>query len=383
MCISPITILNPYYKCHDVQRAKIPKRDSKGRLVFDSSGKQLFTYVNLTFDEANKFHNTLTSKIEVPCGKCAQCISNKQNFILQRVQMESLRSHLFLLTLTYNNRNLMHTNIGEYQIAYPYFRDWQNMCKNMRDDGYKFRYYVVGEYGSSEFTRRPHFHAIIAIDKTASPSDLNYESISLESKYGVAFLKYWRRNYGSKRVPIYDNLLDLKRSRDGRCTYDFHRIIPIPGHDNDTSFYVSKYLWKYNPSIQKLISKISLDDSLDDDQKHELIYKISPKARASKDFGSYKLPIVQEHISKCLNSNFNIAQYQDILTGKPSMMSRYYRDHLATYEWFKKRLSTSDCEEGMLKFNTDTRLDMRHDVSRKIQLENHKSSVQNLLSRKY
>ena len=374
MCLNPITIDNPYYKLHSDQKVHSSSfRDGKLR-------HHEYTF---KFGGRHKHHNTLDTKIQVPCGTCAQCISNKQNFVNQRVQMESLRSHLFLLTLTYNDRNLMHTNCGEYIIAYPYYKDFQRMTKNMYDDGYKFRYYCVTEYGSIEHTRRPHFHALIAVEKEDLDNEV-YEARNIEFRYGKAFLKYWRRNYGSKRTPIYDNLLDLKYSRDGRCTYDFHWLQPIPGHDNDCAFYVSKYLWKYNESIMKLCDKIRLDPNLDPDQVDYLLSRIKPKACASKDFGSYKIPAVQNHIKKCLESNYEIAQFQDLYTGKTSMLSRYYRDHLCSDDWLEKHQDFSDYPDiAYVKNSDNTILDDAHEANHKIELKLHEKKVKDLLYSKY
>lgn len=57
---------------------------------------------------------------------------------------------------------------------------------------------------------------------------------------------------------LYENLCTYKVGRDGRRNYDFHYISPIPGHDSDCSFYVSKYVWKYDKRIQDLLIKIKL-----------------------------------------------------------------------------------------------------------------------------
>ena len=111
----------------------------------------------------NHLHNTRDKYIQVPCGRCSQCLSQRQGFINQRVQMESFRSHLFMMTLTYNDKSLKRTDIGQYKIPYPEYKDIQNMFKRLRLQGHVFRYMVVSEYGKNK--KRPHYHAIIAIPK--------------------------------------------------------------------------------------------------------------------------------------------------------------------------------------------------------------------------
>lgn len=159
MCISPITIDNPYF--------------GRGRRL---SGSYL--------------HNCSLSRITVPCGNCPQCIAMRQSFYLQRVQMESLRSHLFFFTLTYNNESLLWTDIGDYQIPYAELSDIQNLFHRLRKKGYKFRVSYVTEYGSRR--HRPHFHGILAVDK--SQGDFRI----IEKIYKQLFWNEWKRNYASQ-----------------------------------------------------------------------------------------------------------------------------------------------------------------------------------------
>lgn len=183
MCSTPITIDNPYYKV-----------GSKGYLKL-ANGK----YRSINFGQFNKLHNTRDSKIQVPCGCCPQCLSNRQGYLNQRVQMESIRSHLFMLTLTYNQESLFHTNCGEYMVAFPYYKDIQDMFKRLRKQGHKLRYLCVSEYGKKY---RPHYHLLVAIEKSPDWDGSAYEPRHLEFVYGKLFLKEWRRNYGTSRVPL-------------------------------------------------------------------------------------------------------------------------------------------------------------------------------------
>lgn len=305
MCLSPITIDNPRYRQGNVG--------------------------------LNYLFNTSDSKIQVPCGSCPQCTSLRQSFFLQRVQMESLRSHLFMFTLTYNDESLIYTDVGDYHLAFPVISDVQNLFKRLRRKGYSFRYTYVSEYGSRR--HRPHFHGILAVDKKLG------DPRSLEVKFSRLISSDWKRNYSDDSffpdyrplyTPVYKNC---------RCTtFDFHYIEPIRGHDNDVSFYVSKYITKYDKWIRALLLKILQDDSLTDDQIAYLHKLLKPRCNTSKDFGDWKYPEIFSYIRKCANrkSHFRYPQFYDINTGKSMPMTPYYGKRLVDYKHLYNRFLLSD-----------------------------------------
>lgn len=277
----------------------------------------------------NVLRNTIHTRIAVPCGQCQQCTSMRQGWLVQRVQMESLRSHIFFFTLTYNDESLAYTYTGEYVVPYPEYSDIQNMFKRLRNAGYKFRTYVVSEYGSKRY--RPHFHGFLAIDKSV---DTRHHSVIEKEWYDRLRLE-WRRNVGSRRKPIYkSNYTHIVRRK--KRTYDFHYVQPIPGHDNDCSFYVGKYIMKHDKRTVKLLQKISLDPKLSDFEKHELRRFIKPRSVMSKDFGDKNLPAVKEYILSCVAKNDKDLTYYDLHTGQPNALSRYYRS-IVPVEWFLNR----------------------------------------------
>lgn len=297
MCSSPITIPNPYYKLGD-----------KG---------------------LNFLHDTVNTHIQVPCGKCFQCISLRQAYINQRVQMESLRSELFMLTLTYRESSLPRVHIGEYNLSFPDWKDVQNMFKRIRKIlPHPIRYIMVSEYGTKR--RRPHYHGIIAIERE-SIRTFYKGSVSLcEQKLSALILKEWRYNQGSTRLPSYYPCCDYVRTRHHR-TFDFHHIVPIQNHENDVSFYVSKYITKYDETIHKLLKKIELDDSISEEQTTFLLKALKPRCTVSKDFGSPDYPPIREYITKCIQvGECELPQFYDIYTGQRSLLSRYYRKHCET-----------------------------------------------------
>ena len=341
MCLHPITIPNTFWDGH-------------------SSGKSKYRSRMLNKDDPRRFKNRKDSRIQVPCGHCKQCVSNRQGFVTQRVQMESLRSHLFFFTLTYNNR-LRFTDVLDYHLPYPHYEHVQHMFDRLRKRGYVFRYWVVSEYGKKG---RPHYHGILAIPKDDTPIS------TVEQTWYSRLLNEWAENVGSKKKPDYKPLLDYVRRRvfgKLKCTYDFKYIEPIRDHDNDVSFYVSKYILKYDKRIEKLLKKISLDARLEPEQRVLLISQIKPRSIMSKDYGDWKLPEVKAHILNNLGWYDDIPQYCDLYTGKLMMLSRYYmrlvplsfyenRQKFSIYEDSYNILDDSSWLEG--RMSSDSRLDM-------------------------
>lgn len=320
MCFTPILIRNPNYK---------------------------LGHIGL-----NAFSDTAHLYMQVPCGNCPQCVALRQSFYLQRVQMESFRSHLFMFTLTYNNDSLVYTDVGEYNIAVPHLPDVQNMFKRMRADGHKFRVSYVSEYGSRRY--RPHFHGILALDKSLG------DFRTLEKKYKSLFSLQWKRNYATTvnknglivpntRSPVWRPLFTPVYDKARCTTFDFHYIEPVIDHDNDCAFYVSKYITKYDDRTRKLLLKILQDPNLDDGQVSYLYKIVKPKCNTSKDFGSWKDPVINAYIQKCASreSLFRYPQYFDIYSGKQMAMSPYYGKHIVGFEHAYDRLLNSDFVDDM------------------------------------
>lgn len=320
MCLSPILIKNPYYHLGKVG--------------------------------INAFHDTVNTHIKVPCGSCAQCSSMRQSFYLQRVQMESLRSHIFFFTLTYNDESLVFAEAGDYSLAIPVLSDVQSMFKRLRAKGHCFRYSYVSEYGSRR--HRPHFHGLLAVDK--SQGDFRY----VEKKFSQLLLHEWRRNYAmcldkhgnpkvNTRCPEYRPLSTPVYKHARNTTFDFHYVEPIIDHDNDVAFYVSKYITKYDSWTDSLMKKIKLDPSLSCDETVFLLDKLKPRCNTSKDFGDWKDSIIWQYIIKCASrqSLFRYPQFYDIVTGKQMPMSPYYGKRIPGFEHCYERLLASDYSDQM------------------------------------
>lgn len=95
--------------------------------------------------------------LEVPCGKCLYCRSQKRREWALRLTHElSYWPQSSFLTLTYSDSFLP---IGPY--AWPTLRkdDLQRFFKRLRKRITPVRYFACGEYGDN--TQRPHYHLIM------------------------------------------------------------------------------------------------------------------------------------------------------------------------------------------------------------------------------
>lgn len=120
-------------------------------------------------------------------------------------------------------------------------------------------------------------------------------------------------------------------------------IQPLRNHDNDVSFYVSKYVLKFDDRTEKLLHKIRYDPNLDDQQTSDLLHMIKPRLVMSKDFGDPRFPLIKDYITKCIDKDpEGIPQFYDLYTGQPSLLSRYYRKHCYTLNHALTRFYLSD-----------------------------------------
>lgn len=125
-----------------------------------------------------------TAYIEVPCGKCYECVMKKRFQWCFRLSQELIKSkkHCFFVTLTYDNDHLPHKQVLEYVdkqnhchfVRIPCFDrvHIRNFVRAMRDkfryeckkkglnssDFTSFKYFATSEYGYKSL--RPHYHVL-------------------------------------------------------------------------------------------------------------------------------------------------------------------------------------------------------------------------------
>lgn len=118
----------------------------------------------------------------VPCGKCIECLKDRQNSWIYRLFLEDCTSqHSLFVTLTYDQRSLPLVLSNGYHIRYGDYIKSKSICdceltlepddftkymKRLRKScGFRSadsRYFMCGEYGSDN--GHPHYHMLFFYD---------------------------------------------------------------------------------------------------------------------------------------------------------------------------------------------------------------------------
>ena len=111
--------------------------------------------------------------IYVGCGQCAWCRKEKRDEWFIRFKVEQ-RDNLYtkFITLTYDDDNLpfyLDEDTGECGY-YGNKEDCQKFIKRLRKRGFKFKYFLVSELGSS--SDRLHYHALLFTNDDIKDSDV-------------------------------------------------------------------------------------------------------------------------------------------------------------------------------------------------------------------
>lgn len=199
--------------------------------------------------------------LQVPCGHCAQCATNKANEWYFRSYHQALdtlasgnpNSWILFDTLTYRNADLPH--ISDFVSVpdgcdFPCFNSshiqlfLKRLRKKTSKHGSKFSFFLTSEYGTSErHTHRPHYHILFYC------KDGNIDPL-LFSKYVSDCWSYGRTD-GIPYKPGYyvrNNIFTSER-------FD---------HSLRTCRYISKYIqksYKFEKEINKRLDRIMLSIS--------------------------------------------------------------------------------------------------------------------------
>lgn len=214
-----------------------------------------------------------TAYMQVPCGKCPQCLSSRSRGWTFRLMEEAkVSSSCNFITLTYDNDNVPMSELG---IPTLEKMDFELFMKSLRHKSpEKIKYYACGEYGSE--THRPHYHAIMF----NLPREWSYPQ-------NTTIQETWKR--GNVRVD--------------------------PGTEL-TFAYVTKYIMKGGLKVKNIID----DDSgevHDDD-------RIPEYSRMSKGLGlSFLTPQMRKYLKTNLVGHV-------MYNGTPTPLPRYFRDKVFT-----------------------------------------------------
>lgn len=317
MCLSPIKIRNPNLNAFS-------RKNELTRLFSDCESQFIL----------------------VPCNRCSVCIALRQNYFVQRVQMECLDRVLFFVTLTYNNEYVPKLIIDGEELLVHDIRDLQNMWKRIRKnyDLPNFRYFVTCEYGSR--THRPHYHLLLTFPYSyfnlSQGKPIFNEVLSFERKLQDILLNEWVVNIGSNRNPDYQPLCNFHCNGDFR-TFDCQFVDTIYQDCKNVSFYVSKYVCKYDKYVDAILKQFRY--LYDDFEYYYFKERFKPKFLYSKGFGNVESPLVKKYIRDCidlsLRANSPFPCFYDSVNGTSFPMSPYFRRKFLTFDEEIKFLSNS------------------------------------------
>lgn len=235
--------------------------------------------------------------IEVPCGKCVECRNKLYSSYLQRVQMESLTSYVYMITLTYDDRHLpslvLNTDKGNMCLYYTDFKHIQDMFKRLRKCSLfqerSFSYMVVTEYGTTGY--RPHIHMLLFVSRLSS--DIKETPKFLEPQLYKLIRNEWRVNVGSRRSPLYEPLFTYReRLYNGKLhrNFDLHLVSDDFGEDSlaisSACKYLVGYLLKPCGFERKMLSVVERTrDYLPADIWRQFYNIVRCRVRTSKHFG--------------------------------------------------------------------------------------------------
>lgn len=144
-------------------------------------------------------HPTQSRFIDVPCGKCVECLEHKRNDWSVRLQQELKYStrYCYFVTLTYAPEYVPLVLDGEDVIGFTLDKlELRTFIRKLRDDlryhakvksldfkSLNFKYFAVGEYGSTGL--RPHYH----IQLFNYPFSIDFFQKYLESAWKKGFVQ--------------------------------------------------------------------------------------------------------------------------------------------------------------------------------------------------
>lgn len=306
----------------------------------------------------------------VPCGTCAECCAKKQMYLIQRCQEQSKDSHILFCTNTYLDSMLPTLEINGGDNPIVLWSDFVNMMKRCRKHNIlpSYKYLAVNEYGGE--THRPHIHYLLFIKKS-SPSEDPYRVYQFAEdfeKFMISDLG-WSRNISTNwRKPIYRHLSAFLRFPNGRSTYDVDSVL---SDASNVSFYVSKYICKFDEWLKRKQQALRLNLSPED---YNFYWSyLRPRVMVSKGFGiTAETPdYIKECISFSLSNDYNPKYFNSVGYGSP--LSPYY----------KKRFLTVDAADAFACKNPD-RLDSDSNTSdHRFRTNDELAAVDSSFSRKF
>ena len=278
--------------------------------------------------------------LNVPCGKCAECVTAKRNEWYLRSYYEVQNTfancgYVYFDTLTYRDEDiprLSHVlDVRKYGLAdftcfsHVHFKLFLKRLRRRLQYHYHcndFRYFLTSEYGEREgYTHRPHYHIMFFVYAPVPPLEFS-KLVSECWSYGrTDGLPYKTLKYVSSHIYGHDVGFGLNK--------DFAVLSSV-------CMYVSKYITKSNKFRAKLLKRMdAVAIAVDDEELVKKLFRdLDMFHRQSQGFGlSYLTQLTREQVALLDNDKMSIKDKNDFIKTYPLPM--YYKRHL--YYKNKKR----------------------------------------------
>lgn len=172
MCLAPVILINPDYLKRSREFSHVQMASdswtSAGLNLNNGYPYWLSPYKwPVTIDNINDFFayddlgETIPIYIQVPCGKCTECIESRRSQMVRRMFCEyaSTREIPIFLTLTYDDNHLPADGVCVRDVQLFYKRLRRNIERKFGFNKDVFRHITFSEYGS--LRGRPHYHAVL------------------------------------------------------------------------------------------------------------------------------------------------------------------------------------------------------------------------------
>lgn len=231
----------------------------------------------------------------VPCGKCAWCRQSLQKEWFFRFKNESkdVKSVRFL-TFTYSNENLVFKVDEESGVMLPivYKDDIKKYVKKLRNDGFKFRYFVASEY--TPVNSRPHYHGLFWSQDDVPYSEYWDKGFSMNLPANTGSFKYVTKyllkgsNVPDGAEPNFRLMSRRPYGIGGSFVYKGEPYIltengvkTVPGH-----YYSRRYINSLNDKLRDVYMDSKID-YLSTKDKYSDLYKLYSQGDMSIDFSSW------------------------------------------------------------------------------------------------
>lgn len=295
MCTSPVKILNPSYQ------------------------KAVYSYVEGQISEADPRLRIADKYIDVPCGKCPECLLSYSRDLIQRAQIEALTSYVYMVTLTYDDEHIPHVSFTSFRryrkpgkrhytckpgqpldIYYADLKHVQDMFKRLRNlpvfQERGLRYFACCEFGSERF--RPHHHLMLFVSRLDTDDELTPHKIL--NMLILNIRKFYGKNIGTRKNPVYDPYFTYAwRYRNGHVEENYRveyvqtlddQGLPIDKSDNSrgcaaVTSYIVGYMQKIDRFDQKVRDALSHGYFPDPVVRRRIRSLLCSQVHYSKHFG--------------------------------------------------------------------------------------------------